>query len=39
MRVQDIMSQSLVTVSSDRSVRAAIELMHRMRIGLDNAPS
>ncbi|ACA59337.1 CBS domain-containing protein [Candidatus Desulforudis audaxviator] len=33
MRVQDIMSQSLVTVSSDRSVRAAIELMHRMRIG------
>ncbi|MDA8097256.1 MAG: CBS domain-containing protein [Clostridia bacterium] len=33
MRVQDIMSQPLVTISSDWSVRDAVELMDRMKIG------
>ncbi|MFZ5873419.1 MAG: CBS domain-containing protein [Bacillota bacterium] len=33
MRVQDIISQSLVTVSSERFVGQAVELMHRMKIG------
>ena len=33
MRVQDIMSQPLVTISCDRSVREAVELMDRMKIG------
>lgn len=33
MQVQDIMSQPLVIVSSDRSVQAAVELMEQRRIG------
>lgn len=33
MRVLDIMSRPLVTISSDRSVREAIDLMDRMKIG------
>lgn len=33
MRVLDIMSRPLVTISSDRSVRGAIDLLDRMKIG------